>query len=298
MTKRNQALDVFRGLTIFFMFIVNSLPSSSNLLFLKHAKWNGCTIADLVFPFFLFILGFTHIIRFSNTHPSASSIIKRCLELIAIGLFLNAFPMFHKFRVPGVLQRIAICYVVIDLLHQYCRPKTQILLLFCILVSYYLFNLYFPTNYLGHLLPGMRFNHIGYVDQILFTPKHLLSPYFDPEGLISTIPAIGSTILGALIAYHYQKKPRYFIVWLIVIGGLCFIIAYYWQAWCPLNKSIWSSSFVLWTTAMACWTFACLMCLCHFKNLSYLFSPLAWLGRHSLTSFIISTMIIKVLYVL
>ena len=195
------SLDVFRGITIVLMIIVNSPGNPKPYGWLEHSAWHGCTLADVVFPFFIMIVGMSSVLALSNLKRKNVSqsyifkkIIRRSVFIFLMGLLLNAFPYhlldWSNLRVMGVLQRIAICYFVSAGLFLTSSIRTQALIAVIVLLGY----AFTPLMLAGDV--G------GYIDRLLLSPEHLYTKTFDPEGLFSTLPAIASVLLGNLIGFQ------------------------------------------------------------------------------------------------
>lgn len=260
--KRLISLDMLRGLTIALMIVVNN-PGSWDYLYwpLGHADWHGITITDFVYPFFLFIVGVS-IVLSSHKQLDAGAdkgkmrkkIWIRSIKIFALGLLLNLFPDFDfaELRVPGVLQRIAIVYLVCAHIFLATNWKTQIKIAAVALVGYWLAMILIPVPGIGAgvLEPGK--NLAAYIDSLL-VPGKLYQGTWDPEGLLSTIPAIVTGITGMLAGQllkqnmGIEKKLNY----LFLIGLLCVTAGYFWDLFFPINKNLWSSSYVLFTSGWA-----------------------------------------------
>lgn len=251
--KRLHALDTFRGLTIALMILVNSPGNEHVYPWIEHSNWNGCTLADLVFPFFLFIVGLSCSISLSSKTPP-SKIIKRSASIFAIGLFLNAFPYHFELehlRILGVLQRIAICYCAAAFVFLHAGKKAHEWLIVTLLTGYWmLMTCCSPTHF------GSGNNLAAIIDQRLLGSAHLYQPLFDPEGLLSTIPAIATTLLGNLTGLWLKEKLP--LSKMLFRGGILLTLGLFWSNFSPLNKTIWSSSYVLFTGGLALFTFTCL----------------------------------------
>jgi predicted acyltransferase len=274
-SKRLVSLDVFRGLTIMSMILVNN-PGSWQYVYppLRHAQWNGWTPTDLIFPFFLFIVGVAiklSLDKYLTTeiimHKIYFRIFKRTILLFALGLFLNGFPDFDwgTLRIPGVLQRIAVCYMVASLIYlkvaeaEIGKVQVSVLPLFIIiptlLVVYYVLMKFVPVPGFGagriDLPAG---NLAAYLDKNIFG-AHVwqYSRPGDPEGLLSTIPAI-ATMLAGLVCGWWLKTEREKmdkLVKMIPAGGACVVLAYLVHPFFPINKNLWTSSYVLLTSGLA-----------------------------------------------
>ena len=263
--KRLLSLDVLRGVTIAFMIMVNNSDAGAWAQ-MHHAAWNGLTATDLVFPTFLFVVGVSIVFstearlrRGDSRAKLAGHAVLRAVILFALGVFANGFPHFHlqHLRIYGVLQRIAVCYLVVALLYLWDRRAwTKVLLLVCLLVGYWALVRWVPVPGAG--VPGRDVpfldkdqNIVAWLDRQLM-PGHLYedSPLHnarDPEGLLSNIPAIGTALLGLLTGLWLKKWLPTRIKTLGLVGGAaaCFAMGYVWAYWFPLNKKMWTSSYVL-----------------------------------------------------
>jgi len=265
------SLDIFRGMTICFMIIVNT-PGSGVTPFspLMHAQWNGLTLTDLIFPSFLFAVG--NAMSFSQkkyTNLSQGTvfikILRRTFVIFIIGYLIYWFPFFKltsggdiiafplsETRIMGVLQRIALCYFFSSLLIQYLSSRKVIIIGILILVGYWIILLIFGDNHDPYSIKG---NACLYLDKFLFNEKHLYHEdgiIFDPEGILGTLPAIVNVIIGYYAGIFVQKKGKsYESVSKILIAGTLFIfIALCWNMTFPINKNLWTSPFVLITTGI------------------------------------------------
>lgn len=264
--KRLLSLDVVRGMTIAFMIMVNNNGGPGSWRFMNHAQWNGLTPTDLVFPTFVFVVGISIVFAFESRLARGASkrelaihTVERAAILIVLGIIVNSFPFFavDHMRFYGVLQRIGICYLVVALFYLWDRRvSTKIAALVAALVGYWLLVRWVPVPGLGmpgRDIPFMDMNHniVSWVDQHLF-PHHLYlySPDHnvrDPEGLLSDIPAIGTALLGLLtgIWLRTQNALKTKAAGLLAACVGCLAVGYFWSLWFPLNKNMWTSSFVL-----------------------------------------------------
>ncbi len=264
-SQRLLALDLFRGLTILFMIMVNSPNTSGEF---SHTYWDGITFADFIFPFFLVIVGVAVAIGLQPIQRTAQElsairlkILRRTLILFGLGIFVNLMYLkFADLRVLGVLQRIALVYLVCAFLAMHCSTKRLVQITAVILISYWLLILLVPAPGLsaGQLDRGA--NLINWFDK--FLPGMLWRGSWDPEGLLSTYPAIASglfgVIMGRLVLQYKQQLPQLVMV-LFVLGFSSFLLGCLWSLWFPLIKQIWSSSFVLVTSGMASMVLALLI---------------------------------------
>ncbi len=267
------SLDVFRGLTIAGMILVNN-PGDWSAIYtpFSHASWHGLTPTDLIFPFFLFIVGVSIYFALGKRIKSKDKsnlylkIFRRSLLIFILGLFLNAFPLFdfNTLRIPGVLQRIAICYLIVSLLFLHLNWKQQTVLCVLLLLSYWI--LLTSVNVPGCVTTSINdkaCNLSAYLDRLILGENHIwsLGKVYDPEGILSTIPAIVTTICG-LICGIWLKSDRnisekvngIFFFGLVLLAG-----GWAWSFWFPLNKALWTSSYVLVTAGAAlCFLGSCL----------------------------------------
>lgn len=304
--QRLLSLDVFRGLTIALMILVNSPGSSAVYPWLTHSHWNGCTLADLVFPFFIIIVGMSSVLGLSSLIAKGiqksqlmRQIIWRTCYLFIIGLLLNAFP--HHFdlshlRILGVLQRIAICYGCSAFLFLTTSRATQLRIFIGILVTYYLI-LIGPAAVSSSLSTlSMDNNLVGSVDRLLLSSEHLYTQHFDPEGLLSTLPAIASALLGNLIGFSLisTKSHQQTLQKLLCYGSVLLLLGWMINPFFPINKSLWSSSYVLWTGGWACLVFA--VCYGLIEQLQWKFwsKPFNLFGRQALLVYVLHVFFLKV----
>jgi len=263
-SRRLVSLDVFRGVTIAGMVLVNNPGTWEHIYWpLEHAQWSGWTPTDLVFPFFVFIVGVSIPLAFANRLESGGSrrdlylkIIKRTLIIFAIGLFLNGLPYFGlaEYRIPGVLQRIAICYFFASIIFLNTRLRTQIAIAVGLLIFYWALVKLVPA-------PGFAAGDLtkegslpSYVDRVVFG-KHVWAQarVYDPEGLLSTIPAIVTALIGVLTGQWLRtERTRYEkAAGMFVVGAVLVAIGWAWNAFFPINKALWTSSYVAFTGGLA-----------------------------------------------
>ena len=297
-SSRLLSLDVFRGITVVLMIIVNSPGNNSSYKWLEHSAWNGCTLADVVFPFFIFIVGVSCAYGFKpNAHHCASAsiqtIVKRACILFLLGLLLNALPHplnLEHLRFLGVLQRIAICYAFTAIMRLTTTPTTQALTATVILFVYWLIIILFsPEDYTENN------NICAYIDQWLLSGAHLYRHDFDPEGLLSTFPALASALLGALTGTVLQaptsplKKQQQ----LLTAGMIAIGVGFAWSVWFPINKTIWSSSYVVLTSGWALITLALCYSLIDIHHHTRWCSMFNLFGRHALLAYVLHVMFLK-----
>ena len=260
------SLDVLRGLTIAFMIMVNNPGGEGAWTEMRHAEWNGFTATDLVFPTFLFVVGASIVFSIQarlNRGDSRAKIawrsLRRAAVLFLLGIVVNGFPYFHldHLRFYGVLQRIAICYLVVSLFYLWDRRVwTKAALLVCVLLGYWILVRWVPVPGAG--VPGRDIplldknqNIVAWVDRELM-PGHLYEDSTthnlrDPEGLLSDIPAVGTTLIGLLAALWLggKREAKSKILGFAAGAAVCLVTGYLWSIWFPLNKKMWTSSYVL-----------------------------------------------------
>src|SRR5215470_10523268 len=264
-SNRLLSLDAFRGLTVAGMVLVNN-PGTWNFIYwpLEHAEWNGWTPTDLIFPFFLFIVGVAIPLAFGKRIERGDSrgalftkVIYRSVIIFLLGEFLAGFPYFHlaTIRIPGVLQRIAVCYFCASIIYLTTRPRTTAIIAIALLVIYWLLmtNVAAPGYAVGDL--SKEGSLASYIDRRVFGP-HIWKQgiVYDPEGILSTLGALGTTLFGVLTGYLLRAKERTPIekaTEMFVAGIVCLLIGWIWNPWFPINKSLWTSSYVFFTSGLA-----------------------------------------------
>lgn len=296
-TKRLMALDVMRGLTIALMIMVNT-PGSWSYVYppLLHAKWNGCTPTDLVFPFFLFIVGVSMWFSFKKfdkgiTKKSLYKVLKRFAIMFILGVFLNGFPNFdfENLRYLGVLQRIAIAYLIGALLCMQFNYK-QIFIAFGLLLIGYWGLLYFSVSEGPYELST---NIVRKIDLLLFGENHLYHGFgipFDPEGLISAIPSVGTLLIGYFTGRLIERSENTIeaIKKLIAFGAVATFIGWIWNFTFPINKALWTSSYVLYTGGLAMVFLASLLWVIDVKSIKKWANPFIHFGTNPLAIYMFS----------
>src|SRR6266567_6039083 len=262
------SLDLFRGATIAAMILVNNAGDEPSAYWpLRHAAWNGWTPTDLIFPFFLFIVGVAMAFSFRSRLDRGDSrahllkhVIWRGIALFAIGMFLNGFPNHYQldhWRVFGVLQRIAVCYVITALLELWTSWRAQIGIAVACLAGYWILMRFVPVPGFGiptYDIPLLDLdrNLVAWLDRKLLM-GHLYEGTRDPEGLISTIPAIATSLLGLLTGkwLKTQYAPRVKTLGMIGAGVAAIIAGKVMDVWFPINKKLWTSSYVVFVAGVA-----------------------------------------------
>ncbi|SJZ33831.1 acyltransferase family protein [Sediminibacterium ginsengisoli] len=287
MNQRYYSLDVFRGATVALMILVNNPGSWSNIYSpLEHATWHGCTPTDLVFPFFLFAVGNAMAFvmpRFEQAGAGVfwKKVIKRTLLIFLIGLFLNWSPFvrwdgdnlvaktWENIRIFGVLQRIALCYFFASVIVFYGKTRGAFVISGILLLLYW-----FICNWLGK--PGDPYSLQGYfgtaIDKNILGVSHMYKGEgvpFDPEGISSTMAAIVQVVFGFMVGQYIQQKGKSFeMLSNLLIAGAVFVFAgFCWDMVFPINKKIWTSSYVLYTSGLAMITLGILIYLIEFREI-------------------------------
>ena len=285
------SLDVFRGLTVALMILVNNPGGDAYYSCLQHATWNGLTFADVVFPFFIFILGAAIPYAFSKKIEQGTSrkkllllVARRTIILFAIGLFINWFSTFDlaTIRVMGVLQRIAICYLFSSLIFLFLKPKWRLILTVAIPLVYWLLMAFVPVPGYGAGVLTEEGNLAAYVDRSLLS-GHLYTGTWDPEGILSTLPAIATSLMGVLAGQYLksERKPRAKALNLFSFGILALCAGLVWNFCFPINKSLWTSSYVAVTGGIALILLAALLYLIDVKGRMDWAKPFSILGRNN-----------------
>jgi predicted acyltransferase len=317
--ERFLALDVFRGMTICLMIIVNT-PGNGHTTFapLLHAHWNGFTPTDLVFPSFMFAVGnaMSFVMRRwseMNTGAVLGKIFKRTLIIFLCGYLLYWFPFFEyndqhhlvlspiaNTRIFGVLQRIALAYCFASLMLYFFGIRTTVIITIIILILYWPVMVYFGT---GTDPLDMHTNAVLRLDTWLIGTNHLYRGEgfpFDPEGWLSTFPSIGNIVGGYLVGRYVQKSGKTYegLAKLLMVGFVLFVIAFWWNYGFPINKKIWTSSFVLHTVGLDCMILACIMYYVDFLNRRtgvYFFEVF---GKNPLFIYLVSELSVIILYMI
>ena len=318
-SQRFLALDVFRGMTVCFMIIVNT-PGNGATTFspLLHAHWHGFTPTDLVFPSFLFAVGNAlSFVMPKWNHMNQSQvlwkILKRTLLIFLLGYLMYWFPFFRfdrnqhlisfplaETRILGVLQRIALAYGIAALLIYYLKPKAALVIACVILLLYWPVMVYFgdapdPLSLTGNA--GLK------LDKWLMGDKHLYHGEgipFDPEGWLSTLPAVGNVIGGFMVGRFVQQKGKTYeaLTKLLLAGFVLLCIAYFWDLLFPINKKLWTSSFVLYTVGLDCIILSTVIYIIDFlrkTNWTYFFEVF---GRNPLFIYLLSEILVVILFMI
>ncbi len=306
---RFTALDLFRGMTICLMIIVNTPGNEDTSFgFLKHAEWNGFTLADLVFPSFLFAVG--NALSFSSKRWASQTtsevmlkIGKRTLLIFLVGYLMywfpffslddNAHPVFSSFahtRIMGVLQRIAFCYGVTAILIYFLNKERMLIIGIASLIFYWAILVWFGE-------PGQEYSKTGNavlnIDSLLFGTNHLYHGEgfpFDPEGLLSTLPALFNVICGYLAGDFIQSKgiTKKELTQLIIVGVGMLIIAYDWDLFFPINKKLWTSPYAVLTVGLDCLLLTAIIYCTDFRKITQGNKFFLVFGKNPLAIYVLS----------
>ena len=305
-TGRLLSLDVFRGLTVMGMVVVNN-PGDWGHIYppLEHAEWNGCTPTDLVFPFFLFIVGVSLTYALAGVkqrdEPQGQTlgrVLRRAAVLVGLGLFLSLYPHFDfsVVRIMGVLQRIGLVYLGCSVIYLKTNWRTQVALLAALLLGYAALLQLVPVPGFGPANLEPATNLGAWLDRSLFTEAHLWkqSRTWDPEGLLGTLPALGTGLLGVLAAQWLRRPDTTASVkvrGLVAAGLACVLLGRLWNGWFPINKALWTSSYVLFTGGLALVLLAALYWLCDVRGYQRWATPAVAFGVNAIAVFVGSALL-------
>ena len=308
-SNRILSIDIFRGLTIAGMILVNT-PGTWGHIYAPflHAEWNGLTPTDLIFPFFLFIVGMSKTLAYSKKKKDKinfevyKKIISRSLKLIFLGLFLASFTLHFPFiknlsdiRFPGVLQRIGIVFFISAILFLNVNWKALLGIFVAILLIYWYLMTQIPIN--GEIALLTRSSNLGSViDLKILTVDHMWKTDYDPEGILSTLPAVATTIFGMFVGIILlnkkktkQEKYKYFVL----IGIVALILGYLLDTVFPINKALWSSSYVLATGGLATLVYALIFYIADILEVNAWGKPAIIFGSNAITVYFLSSFTTK-----
>lgn len=307
------SVDALRGLTVAAMVLVNN-PGTWRAVYppLRHAEWHGWTLTDTIFPFFLFVAGVSIPLalgpRIEGEVPGLPwRVLRRAAGIFALGLLLHALPFFPlaTLRIPGVLQRIAVCYLFAALLVLATRGSrgwpVQAVAAGALLVGYWLLmtQVAAPGQAAGDLSPAG--NLAGYVDRLVLRPQHMwaVSKLYDPEGILSTLPATATTLLGVLAGHWLRggRPPAQVVGGLAAAGAAAAALGWIWGLSFPVNKSLWTSSYALLMAGLAALALAACYWVIEARGRRAWAAPFGLLGIHALTLFFLSSLVAKLLLI-
>ena len=313
--ERLPSLDFFRGATVMAMIVVNNPGTwSATYAPLRHAAWNGCTPTDLIFPFFLFIVGVSIHFAYEQKKTEGLSkrnftkIIKRSVIIFALGILMAWFTLplermvdlerLGTLRIPGVLQRIGVVFFFCSVIYLTTGWLTQIRLTAFLLLLYYLLMTFVPVPDFGpaNLEPGT--NLAAWTDR-LFLGGHLWSQSktWDPEGILSTMPAVCTGLLGILAGQLFDKikNPAERVTWIFLLGVCLILAGLAWDLVFPINKSIWTSSYVLYAGGWAMQALAASHWLIDIRLHQSWIKPFLYFGLNAIFAFVVSGIVAKIL---
>ncbi len=287
-----------------FMVIVNTAGTGDAVYApLRHAKWHGWTPTDVVFPSFVWIIGLAISLSLGRKRdggaargPLLLTAAQRAAILFGLGLFVYAFPTFDAgtFRILGVLQRLAICYFVTVGIFLVTGIRGQIIAAVGCLLGFALLIFYAPVPGYGAGNLDVERNFAHYIDRIVLgAHNYAHTKTWDPEGVVSTLPAIGSCLIG-LLAGHLLAWKRDLAVrttWMLIIGNLLIALAFIWDPWLPINKSLWTSSFVLLMAGLDFVLFGSILWLVDGLGYRRGLAPLVILGRNAIAVYMASEIV-------
>lgn len=315
-TQRLLSLDFFRGATVAAMILVNNPGDWGNMYApLKHANWNGCTPTDLIFPFFLFIVGVSIAYAMgskksdrANHNSLILKALKRALILFGLGLFLSLYPKvftdpagaFNHVRIPGVLQRIAVVFFISAVLFLKNTEKNLFKIFIGILAIYWVLMIFIPVPGLGYANLEKETNLGAWLDRSILTEAHLWKSArtWDPEGILSTFPAIATGLFGVLVGVYLKRKEveaSIKIAWLFTAGTAAAALGLLWDLQFPINKQLWTSSFVLYTGGLATIILALSYWIIDVHKYNRFTKPFVVYGVNAITVFFLSGLIPRTL---
>jgi len=299
---------VFRGLTVAGMVLVNN-PGTWRHVYapLRHADWHGWTPTDLVFPFFLFIVGtaipFALGPRVARGEPRdrlALRAVRRAAVIVALGLLLHALPYFElsTIRIPGVLQRIGVCYLAVALAFLWTGWRAQAAIAAALLLAYWAALALVPVPGFGAGDLGKEGNLAAWIDRTVLGP-HIwrAARVYDPEGILSTAPAIATTLAGALAGHWLRagRTPARLIGGLLGAGAALVALGLAWGEVFPINKSLWTSPYAVFTAGAALLALAACYWVVEMRRWRRWTPPFAALGVNALAVFFLSTLLARLL---
>ena len=319
-TQRLVSLDAFRGATIAGMILVND-PGDWSYVYpqLRHAAWSGWTFTDWIFPFFLWIVGVAMTFSFARRVEEGGDkkklmghVLRRSVIIFALGLFLAAFPFGllwgHSFslstlRIPGVLQRIAICYLVASVIFLTTGVRGQIAWIVGLLAGYWAMLMLIPVPGYGAGFLEPTGNLCWFIDSNLLaghTWSGAPAPGFDPEGILSTLPAIATTLFGVLTGHwlRTERSKEEKTAWMFVCGNVLLLLGAILDMWLPINKNLWTSSY---SVFMAGWALVCLAMfywLIDVKGYTRWAKPFVIYGMNAIAIYVLAGLLGKTLYLI
>jgi len=305
-THRLESLDAFRGLTIAAMILVNNPGSWAHVYPpLLHAEWHGWTPTDLIFPFFLFIVGVSVPFSFARRLARGDSrkrllghILRRSLILFGLGIFMAAFPRFDimNVRIMGVLQRIGVVYLFAAPAYLYLNRKGRGVALAALLLGYWALLTLVPVPGFGPGDLSPEGNLGAYLDRLILG-DHLWREMWDPEGILSTLPAIGTTLLGIYAGEWIRggSSPSRIALGLVAVGVVGLAVGTVWGFVFPINKGIWTSSYVVFTAGAASVLLGAMFWMLEVRGWKGWARPFVVYGMNAIAVFVASGLLARIL---
>lgn len=298
---RLASLDVFRGATIAGMILVNGPGLDAAYAQLRHARWDGCTAADLVFPFFLFIMGAAMSLASSRNVPGApwGPVFKRAAALVGFGFLLSAIPNWQPatFRYVGVLQRIAVCYLAAALIQRRLSVRAQLALAVVVLMDYWAALALVPVPGYGAGVLTQEGSLPSYIDRLVLGRHTYFQAPFDPEGILSTFPAVVTVLLGGFAGTWLRgaRPAQEKAAGLAAAGAAAIALGTLWSLWFPLNKALWTSSFVIYTGGWAALCLAVCYWVVDVRGFKWGLEPFEALGANAIMAYVGHLLVLKFL---
>ena len=309
------SLDVFRGATMAAMIIVNN-PGDWGHIYppLDHSEWNGCTPTDLVFPFFLFMAGVSIVYAMEKKKEAVQDhgkliwhAFKRMINLLLINYGVHFFFQFisgnfnvlgilENLRLPGVLPRIAVVYFICTVIYLKTTAKTRVWLFAGALLGYWALMTLIPVPGVGYANLNPATNLGAWLDKLVFGSNHLWqeSKVWDPEGILGTIPAIGTGLFGIRVGTWLKRADKDIatkVTWMFIYGAGAVVLALFWDFFFPINKKLWTSSFVLYTGGLATVTLASLYWLIDVMQYKKATPFFVAFGMNSITAYVLADIV-------
>lgn len=311
LTGRLVSLDVFRGITIAAMLLVNN-PGTWSAIYppLRHAEWHGWTPTDLIFPFFLYIVGVAMVFSFAKQRRDGAreaamfrKVARRAAVLVLLGLLLHSFPWigydYGSLRIPGVLQRIGVAYLLAGAVVLWLGPKGRAAVCAGLLLGYWAVMSWVPVPGIGAgvLEPGQ--DPGAFLDRAIFGTDHLWAQArtWDPEGLLSTMPAVATVLLGVFNGEWLRsaRSPGRTTAGMLAAGALAVAAGLMWGAVFPINKPLWTSSYVVFTAGAAALALAACYWVVDVKERRRWAFPFVLFGVNAIAAFWLSSAMARVL---
>ncbi|MBL8179643.1 MAG: DUF5009 domain-containing protein [Bryobacterales bacterium] len=307
-SQRLVSLDIFRGMTIAAMMLVNNAGGFPEVYSpLKHAAWHGWTFTDTVFPFFLWICGVAMTLSFAKrvetgADPAKLTLhsLRRGATIFALGLLLNGFPYYNlaTIRIPGVLQRIGLCYAIGAVIFLYTSPRVQAWIAAACLSLYWALWSWVPVPNCGAGSLDRDCNLEHFIDG-MFLSGHMWSATktWDPEGIVSTIPAIATILFGILTGHLLRAAMPALekLSWMFFTGNLLLFAGLFWDKLLPINKNIWTSSYAVFMAGMALVVFACCYWLADYNGWKRWGRPFEIYGSNAIAVYVLAGLIARII---